>query len=823
MIELRNIKKVFKGKKSDVIALEDFSLVYSKNNGMIFITGMSGSGKSSLLNILGGMDNSYEGEYIFDDIVINKLDSKSLNQFRKNNVSFVFQKFNLISELDNNTNVLINNQYASEQKLKYIEEYSKKLGVFHLLKKYPNQVSGGEAQRIAILRSLVASNKLLLADEPTGNLDYFNTRIIFEELKRISKENVVIVCSHDLESAKRYADIIIELENGKINKIRENKSTTVLSNDKYEIINNITGEKIIKDSVAFIDSLTEMISLENGKIDIIFNRLSTENTNVNELRVNKVDDYDRSLSMKLKLSISLRYIFNHKFKSSILLLIQTLSLVMLAIFSILTFHDDKLIVRDIINSKEVEFVEVSKEVCYDDLFFNKLCKQIKSGDMFEEIINEVSVNSYVAYKVDEKRVSIGEIIEGTEYKSYPILLFKDENLLDSIKYKNYLELEENNLKSVAISSEIYKSLYGEVEVVGPKVIEINNQEFNIDLVYNSFKSEQGHAYDGIFISEEDYLSSFNQQPFVPNFFSSRIENQYSNFLLVDSIDQINLELIYGDAPTNDYEILISFETLRTEFGDIDQMYIDNEILGKEYIIVDNRDEKYNGYYTDFIDYTDIINKKIKIVGVFDVSEGYNGSEIPDILVEQNVYNKIKDRYTNKYESILIIMNNNVDEFSEIYTKYNLLGDDSELKSLYIFEESIESIRSVISYSTYFLIIFTLLIIGFNSFVSVNNRKFDIAVMESLGIDFKDINLIYLFESLVFGILSTIISIVGYILALNYMNNGFTRNILKDRVLFYPSINTFILILFFSIFYSIVMSGLSLYKLYKTNTINNLNE
>lgn len=194
-IELNNIKRVF-GKK---IALNDVSFKIYEGD-FVVIKGESGSGKSTLLNILGRLDIQTSGIYKFDDVIVDEINS---SYFRNKNIGFVFQSYNLINGLSVKDNLMVPYIYSKNYDYnKYINNlncYSKFLGIFDLLNNNVSDLSGGEKQRVGILRALMLEPSLILADEPTGNLDPLNKKLIVDIFLRLNKEykKTILVVTHD--------------------------------------------------------------------------------------------------------------------------------------------------------------------------------------------------------------------------------------------------------------------------------------------------------------------------------------------------------------------------------------------------------------------------------------------------------------------------------------------------------------------------------------------------------------------------------------------------------------------------------------------------
>lgn len=219
IITIEDITKTYKTKKRDVEVLKNIDLTFSLGK-FYAIMGPSGSGKSTLFNILGLVDTPSSGAYKINEVDTTKLTDKSSSIIRMNNIGFVFQDFNLDPYLNALENVMmplyLNKKIKKEDREKISKDILTKLNLENRLEHFPNELSGGEAQRVAIARALVNNPNIILADEPTGNLDEELETEIFKILKSLTKENkCVIVVSHS-SKIKEYADVVYTLKDGKI-------------------------------------------------------------------------------------------------------------------------------------------------------------------------------------------------------------------------------------------------------------------------------------------------------------------------------------------------------------------------------------------------------------------------------------------------------------------------------------------------------------------------------------------------------------------------------------------------------------------------------
>lgn len=246
MLEIKHLSKVYKSKQNEVRALDDISLKL-QDKGMVFILGKSGSGKSTLLNVLGGLDSFDQGEILIGGKSSKEFSQSDFDSYRNTFIGFIFQEYNVMENFSVKENIALALQLQGKKAdTESINAILEEVDLQNLGDRKPNELSGGQLQRVAIARALIKQPEIIMADEPTGALDSRTGRQVFDTLKKLSKDKLVLIVSHDKEFAKQYADRIIELADGKI-----------IADTSKELI----APKQAKNGVSFFDK--EFIDIKN--------------------------------------------------------------------------------------------------------------------------------------------------------------------------------------------------------------------------------------------------------------------------------------------------------------------------------------------------------------------------------------------------------------------------------------------------------------------------------------------------------------------------------------------------------------------------------
>ena len=288
MLETRDLCKVYKPKKGvPVKALDNVSLKFP-DKGMVFLLGKSGSGKSTLLNLLGGLDKYTSGEIVIKGVSSKNFKQSYFDSYRNTYVGFIFQEYNILEEFSVGANIALaielQGRKATDEEINGI---LKEVDLEGYGNRKPNELSGGQKQRVAIARALIKNPEIIMADEPTGALDSNTGKQVFDTLKKLSKDKLVIIVSHDRDFSERYADRIIELSDGKV------VSDVELIQDGEVVV-----EEEVKEGINFNGSIVE---IQRG-----YHLTEEDRVAINEY-IDKIASGEISLSIKTKDSMASRF------------------------------------------------------------------------------------------------------------------------------------------------------------------------------------------------------------------------------------------------------------------------------------------------------------------------------------------------------------------------------------------------------------------------------------------------------------------------------------------------------------------------------------
>lgn len=390
MLEVSHLSKIYKTKGGeDVKALDDVSVKFPET-GMVFLLGKSGSGKSTLLNVCGGLDNPTKGEIIVKGRSSKHFSQSDFDSYRNTFIGFIFQEYNILNEFSVEDNIALALELQGKSKDKAaIAALLEQVDLTGYAKRKPNTLSGGQKQRIAIARALIKAPEIIMADEPTGALDSNTGKQVFDTLKKLSKEKLVIVVSHDREFAELYGDRVIELKDGKIL-----SDVSKTHEDQVSISENVTaiGDTIciksgadlsdadFKEIKAFLKKSEKDVIIASGEKDVkSFKEVSriTEDGQKEVFRDTDENKFEKKnykpedskfirskLPMRHAMKIGASGLRTKPFRLLFTVLLSTIAFVMFGLFSTMMLYEKEATLYQSIDDANPSVLRITKKYKY---------------------------------------------------------------------------------------------------------------------------------------------------------------------------------------------------------------------------------------------------------------------------------------------------------------------------------------------------------------------------------------------------------------------------------------------------------------------------
>ncbi|MBQ2676778.1 MAG: ATP-binding cassette domain-containing protein [Clostridia bacterium] len=429
MLEVRNLKKIYKTKNgSNVNALDGVSLSFPET-GMVFLLGKSGSGKSTLLNICGGLDTPTEGEIIVKGRSSKDFTQSDFDSYRNTFIGFIFQEYNILNEFSVEDNIALALELQGKPKDKVaIAQLLEDVDLTGFAKRKPNTLSGGQKQRIAIARALLKKPEIIMADEPTGALDSNTGKQVFDTLKKLSRDKLVIVVSHDRDFAEQYGDRIIELKDGKVlsdvsktyatgeeissnvslvgNVICIKKGTDLTESDFNSIkrfLKDTDNDIIIAGDKKSVKDLKTAARITDSDKMEVFNNTDTEK--IHKKQYTKEDScFIRSkLPMHHAFKIGVSGLRNKPIRLFFTVLLCSVAFIFFSLLSTLNFYNSEATFKQTLRDSEIAALQLSKEYKIDvtwymngekDHVYEEMRSAAISPEEFKKFSSEINADAF---------------------------------------------------------------------------------------------------------------------------------------------------------------------------------------------------------------------------------------------------------------------------------------------------------------------------------------------------------------------------------------------------------------------------------------------
>lgn len=458
MLEVKNLYRQYKTKKGvSVTALNDVSLKFPEK-GMVIILGKSGSGKSTLLNVLGGLDKADKGEIIIKGKSSKDFTQSDFDSYRNTYLGFIFQEYNILEEFTVSANIALALQLQGKKATgDAVTEILNKVDLNGYGSRKPNELSGGERQRVAIARALVKDPEIIMADEPTGALDSRTGIQIFDTLKKLSKEKLVIIVTHDREFSEQYGDRVIEFKDGKVisdiekylaeaekindslnvidNKIIQIKQGYTLTSDDVKMINGYLSNE---NAIISVDKRTNDAVKKLAHIDNEGNKEAFKNTDESKISVSEEKTFKlikSRLPFRNSIKIGASSLKNKPFRLALTIILSIVAFTLFGLADTLSSYNRYVVTANTFKDSGNNGVSLSKS---------------KDNYNYTSIyLNDDDVN----YIEDQTGVSVYPVapINDAYIRNYFDADKSGENILQLEKFSGAASLDKSQLKYLGFS------------------------------------------------------------------------------------------------------------------------------------------------------------------------------------------------------------------------------------------------------------------------------------------------------------------------------------------------------------------------------------
>lgn len=798
MIEIDNLIKEYNTSGKVVRASNNISYRF-ESNGLNFILGKSGCGKTTLLNILSGLDSYDSGSVIVNGYNISKFNEKELDDYRNIHIGIIFQDFNLLQDINvyDNLKIVLKLQGSKQEKKNKsededikIKQILKEVGLEGYEKRKVCELSGGEKQRIAIARCLLKKTDIILADEPTGNLDKKTGEAILDLLKQISKNRLVIVVSHDKEAAYKYGDKIIHMSDGSIIGIDKGENKKLLYSFNITDNKNFSKDFENLDKLKMLEVVSKYIdsSSMDGELvikDIVKNeKICTEEENSVEESEKSEVQANRLLN-KYKLKLSYLFLKKRKLRFLFTTILLALTCVLLYFSLYISFYKKNTIIVKYLNENKTELLPSYLQCSYEDDFYNNITNDVSKGKYFNEILSsQLSEYASISKAVFDNIMENGDL---TVYNATIFFTEDDEAYPRKIKGnipRNSHEIVISDYIASKLNVKLNDTLvYNEVElkIVGiyeTDYIEIGLQhKLNYGYSNPIFDFNCIYKYFATYVSEELLEETKSRTESIEiqagDFVKRKQMLQYlESYISVAAAGEVSKEdLLEGRMPENNNEILISADYAE-KYGLLNNKYSSNK-----WNFSDIYKASYKNAYSNMLNLYDYYKEGVEIVGIVASSPERVQR---DFYIYENRWNEIINDYYQYYYGSYVV-NADSHYYNEIIKNADKAGiyfNEPAINNILDFDNLINDIKPILYLILIISMFINFIMIGTFIHISINENKKNIGILRSLGVKMSDCIQIFALEFLIMFLCSVVVVIPVIIRIISMVNNMY-RNSLEE--------------------------------------------
>lgn len=806
MLKLENIWKEYQqkdGKK--IIALQNICVEFDRCE-LICIVGESGCGKSTLINILSGIDEKTKGDYALGNRLTNTLSESDWDDYRNVVFGVVFQDYYLFDNETIQYNLSLPRKINQVSHEKSLNEVLSVVGLEGYENRKVKHLSGGQKQRISIARALMNDPNVILADEPTGNLDSDNSFHIFSLLKKISTTKLVIVVTHDQDLANKFGDKVITIRDGKILHVMEHTRNEI-GNFELSVLASDNRKKVKGDGFQELFGQIKEIILQDSD--------NANNTFSFSLQCDAIDDsqetntfslpdleYVRSQTQTMPRKDLFREAVQDLFRNGKRFLVSLImySLLMFLLLSVLFlgFGNKEQVITDYLDTYGINDLVIYKPASYTDQFFDLQQKRLYIDDTMYSFLESLEPISSLSYRLGQYSIQNNMYMEEEsgsnstiEINDVSVYLFSGEE--NDIIYNGFFPVQEDEI----LVTDYLLDTFG-YTLDGNNDIYINDVKFTVtgyivtDYEAYDIRAKTGtieytdisdyklnNEYKTVYVSEAamirlgfsrevlnlplgDFLISDNFHLYTRTFVQyGSVQEEYLN----------DIDLVWGRYPSAENEIIVSNSYLLyagiTDYDEIQDSYFFNDMY----------DEYYRDFYRDSINLSEFFPQGIKIVGVYETLDFDSDVVNSEVIINPTIFAEILEQYYRYYV---------FDEIRVHYTDPNQIVQELLNNDYQIEEPNIVKIDDFfLSVSQYFdfillgiivlaILVVFLLINSLSNSILEKNRN--IGILRLIGVKKKDTMVIFSIQSVTLVVCGLLFGFLGSIFALAYMNHVFAYHV-----------------------------------------------